>query len=149
MYHRSMIPDQSGSPLNTLRGRDIKDAPSIVWWVLSAEPERDAVLFGDHITNVPGDALLVVTTHRLGVVVKKKQLEEAEPEGPAAGGFFGRAKAVVHQVQRAAEGISASENGPVSYVEAPLARIAGMHAVRLGRRFWDLQRAESRLRQLA
>lgn len=107
------------------------------------------MLFGDHITNVPGAALLILTTHRLAVVVKEKQLEAAEPEGPAAGGFFGRAKAVVHQVQRAAEGISASENGPVCYVEAPLARIAGMHAVRLGRSFRDLRRAESRLRRLA
>ncbi|MGW5647970.1 hypothetical protein ACWEV3_00835 [Saccharopolyspora sp. NPDC003752] len=110
------------------------DDPSIMWWVLSAAPELDAALFGDHIANVPGEAFVVLTTHRLAVVVAGKQLAAAEPEAHSAGGFFDRARAVVHQVQRAAEGISSqSGDAPVSYFEVPLARIARMHAVRLGR----------------
>ncbi|QUH03614.1 hypothetical protein HUO13_24820 [Saccharopolyspora erythraea] len=111
------------------------DDPSIMWWVHAAAQERDAVLLGDHIANVPGQAFLVLSTNRLAVVVAEKQLAATEPQGPASAGLFGRARAAVHQVQRAAGELapSLSEDVPVSYFEVPLSRIARMSAARLGR----------------
>ncbi|KEI45540.1 hypothetical protein [Saccharopolyspora rectivirgula] len=96
------------------------------------QPGRDAVLFGDHIANVPGEAFLVLTTQRLAVVVKEKHLEEEQQES-SGGGFFGRARAVVSQVQNAAKNLASSENVPATYFEVPLERIADMQLALLGR----------------
>ncbi|GAA2332745.1 hypothetical protein GCM10009854_05070 [Saccharopolyspora halophila] len=110
-------------------GEEWADDPSIMWWVFAAGPSEDAVLLGDHLVQVPDEAFLVMTTQRFAVVVKGKHL--ADEEQASGGGLFGRAKAVAAQVQRVAESVK-SDNGPVSYAEVPVERIARVEAVDLG-----------------
>ncbi|MCX2729702.1 hypothetical protein OOZ19_05590 [Saccharopolyspora sp. NFXS83] len=113
------------------------DDPSIMWWVFADSAERDAIRFGDHLSAVPGEAFLALSSSRLAVIVEQGKLgaRQAEQRDETSTGWFGKVRSAAAQVQQAAEGIAALKDAkqPHSCVEVPVSRVAAVNFAPLGR----------------
>ncbi|SHG85783.1 hypothetical protein [Streptoalloteichus hindustanus] len=117
--------------------------PATWGWAYAQRPDQLAIRLADHCVAGRAASVLVLTTHRLAVVIETKFFGEPEPEPEGqqetstGGGLFGKAMALARSLQSNEDGDGKEPKPEVPLLttlwEVPLSAVRGFRPIPKGR----------------